>query len=119
MDVCAGSVTLGMMVCAVSVYAPLCINAMTLSISAAAMASGRSPSKVTMRTRSILGGGVKVGVAAGVTVEGGRVLVGVMVGVGNSVAVGGGVGVEVPHEERKTRDNKVKIVMRFIVICKF
>lgn len=88
----AGRVALGTTVCAFIVYAPLCINAFTFSISAASMASGRKPSKVTMKTREMGWGGIGAWVGEGVSGAGG-------IGLGVRVAVGmGGVAVGVGEE---------------------
>ena len=91
-----------MMVCAPNVYAPFCINDNTLFICAAAIASGRSPSKLTISTCSNLGAGVGVIVGRGVSVGGGGVLLGMRVAVVVGIIVGGGRGVAIsPHENRK------------------
>lgn len=78
MEAWDGSVVLGRMVCAFNVYAPLCINDNTLTMFAAAIASGRSPSKLTINTREIAGVGVDVApaVGRGASAVGGGVLLG-------------------------------------------
>lgn len=115
MDACAGNVVLGMMVCAVRVYAPLCIKEMTLSISAAAIASGRKPSKLMIRTRSILGGGVNVMVGRGASVGGAGVLLGVRVAVTGTGVIGGGESADDPHEDRKSTRMRVEIAIRLFI----
>jgi hypothetical protein len=91
MEACAGRVVLGRVVRALRVYAPLCMKDITLTMFAAAMASGRSPSKLTISTRRLLGGGIGVMVGVGVAVAGGGVMVGarVCVSVGRGAPVGG------------------------------
>ena len=104
------------MVCALSVYAPLCINAITLTMSASAMASGRSPSKVTINTREIFGVGVTVFVGIMTSsVAGGGVLLGTRVAVMmGGTAVGGGGEANDPHEDRKM-PRRVKYKIRRII----
>lgn len=94
---------LGMMVCAVRLYAPLCINASTLVIFAAAIASGRSPSKDTINTREMGGVGVDVIVGETVPLTGEGVLLGVRVAVGGGAIVGGGGEANDPHDCRKIK----------------
>jgi len=68
---------------------------------AARIASGRSPSKLTINTRALFGGGVDVAVGVIVSVAGGGVLLGL--GVANCVGalVGGGGEANDPHDDRK------------------
>ena len=105
---------LGMIVCALSVYALFCINAITFTMFAAKIASGRRPSKLTINTRALFGGGVDVIVGEGVSVAGGDVLLGL--GVTNCVGAiaGGGRDVTDSHDDsRITR--RVKCKMRRII----
>ena len=89
------------MVCALSVYAPLCIKDNTFTIFASAMASGRSPSKLTIKTREIGGVGVNVNVGENVAVAGGGVLLGTRVSVRGGATIGGGGEANDPHDCRK------------------
>ena len=115
MDAWDGRVELGKMVCALSVYAPLCINAITFVIFASAMASGRSPSKVTINTREIVGVGVAVFVGTITSsVAGGGVLLGTRVAMMGGAIVGGGGEANDPHEERKM-PSRVKYKIRRII----
>lgn len=66
MDVCDGRVVLGSMVCALREYALDCINAKRFVIGAFSIASGRRPSKLTIKTRLANGRGVGVTVAVAV-----------------------------------------------------
>ena len=91
---------LGMIVCAVSVYAPVCINAITFVMFAASIASGRRPSKLTINTRVLFGGGVDVAVGVIVAAGGNGVLLGRGVANGVESIVGGGGDAMNPHEER-------------------
>jgi len=114
MDECAGNVTLGMMVCAPKVYAPVCISDNTLTISASAIASGRKPSKLTINTRWNFGAGVDVAVGRGVAVGWSvGVLIGLGVVVGGGATVGAGVAGD-PHEDRKIT-NRVKSKARRVI----
>lgn len=99
-----------MMVCALNVNAPFCIKLSRLTIFAAAIASGRKPSKLTIKTRSTLGKGVGVIVGKGVSVGGG-VLLGL--GITNRVgaSVGGGGEANDPQDGRKMM-SRVKCKMR-------
>ena len=115
MDAWDGRVELGKMVCALSVYAPLCINAITFVIFASAMASGRSPSKVTINTREIFGVGVTVFVGTMTSSVAGGVLLGTRVAVMmGGIAVGGGGEANDPHEDRKMQ-MRVKYKIRRII----
>jgi len=112
----AGKVTLGMMVCAPNVYAPVCISDSTLLIFASAIASGRKPSKLTINTRSNPGAGVDVIAGWGVSVAGSDlVLIGLGVAVGGRSIVGG-VGVDRnPHDWRRIM-SRVKSTLRRIIL---
>jgi hypothetical protein len=90
MDECAGSVVLGMMVCAVNEYAPLFINDNTFTIFDFAIASGRRPSKLTINTRAAFGTGVDVIVGKAVSMGGIGVPVGPSIGMRTGASVGGG-----------------------------
>jgi hypothetical protein len=94
MEVWAGSVELGNIVCAERVYAPLDISAIRFGMGASAMASGRKPSMVRISARRARGAGV--GVMVGVEV---KVNVGVRVKVGVTVAVGVDEGVGVVNHK--------------------
>ncbi len=89
------------MVCALRVYAPLCMRDYTFFIFAAEMASGRSPSKLTIKTREIGGVGVNVSAGESVSVAGGGVLLGTRVAVRGGAIVGGGGEANDPHDCRK------------------
>jgi len=103
MEECAGRVVLGMMVRALRVYAPLCIKVNTLTMFAAAIASGRRPSKLIINTRSLLGRGTGVIVGVDVSVGGGGVMVGVLVDVKVGAIVGVAVETDDPQASKKTR----------------
>ena len=105
---------LGMIVCALSVYAPFCINAITFTMFAAAIASGRRPSKLTINTRALLGGGVDVAVGVIVSVGGGGVLLGLGVANCTGAITGGGGDANDPHDGRKIM-RRVKNKMRRII----
>ena len=90
------------MVCALSVYAPLCISASTFSMFASAIASGRKPSKVTINTRTIGGAGVNVVVGMGVSVSDGGVVLGVKVAIGGESFIGAEDEALVPHDCRNS-----------------
>jgi hypothetical protein len=86
------------------VYAPLCINAITFTIFASAIASGRRPSKLTIKTRSIGGTDVGVNMIAGVGISvaaGGGVLLAVKTAVGGESTVGGREETDDPQPCRK------------------
>ncbi len=107
---CAGNVVLGMIVCALSVYAPLCINAVTFTMSASAIASGRRPSKLTIKTRSMGGAGVGVNAGKAVSVADGGVLPGVRVAVGRETTIGGEEDAIDPHDcKRIVKSVKIQI----------
>lgn len=74
-----------MVIAVVRLYEPFSIKASRLGIGAAAIASVRMPSKLTINTRSIFGAGVAVKVGMRVTVGGSGVLVGRGVAVGVDV----------------------------------
>ena len=94
--------------------APVCISESTLSIFAAAIASGRKPSKLTTSTCLNLGSGEEDAVGKGVSVGGGGVLLGMRVAVVVGTIVGGrGVAI-VPHDSRKVM-RKVKYKLRRII----
>jgi hypothetical protein len=101
-----------MIVCAVSEYAPLCINAITFVIFASAIASGRRPSKLTIKTRSMGGAAVAVneivGTRVSVSVAGSGVLLGVRVAVGRGSTIGGETDANDPHDCNKVM-KRVKI----------
>ena len=78
------------MVCALNVYAPVCISDKTFFIFAFAIASGRRPSKLTINTRLTFGAGVDVNVGRIVSVDGGREVLGIRVPVGGGTIVGVG-----------------------------
>ena len=102
MEAWDGRVELGIMVWALSMYAPLCIKDNTFTIFASAMASGRSPSKLTIKTREIGGVGVYVNVGERVLMAGGGVLLGTGVAVRGGAIVGGGGEANDPHDCKKT-----------------
>src|SRR5689334_4612925 len=106
MEECEGRVMLGMMVWALKVYAPLCIKDNTFFIFAFSMASGRSPSKLTIKTRLTLGAGVNVTVGGRVTVAGGSGVFGTRVSVGS----GAGVGTEREANGMQLCKSKVRMV---------
>ena len=104
-----------MMVCALNVYAPVFINDNTLSILAAAIASGRNPSKLTINTRVLFGGGVDVTVGMGVAVYGNGVLLGM--GVGNcAVTIAGGVGAANASQDDRKTTSRVRYKIRRIIL---
>src|SRR5258706_13347776 len=93
MDECAGNVVLGMIVCAVSEYAPLFMNDSTFTIFAFAIASGRKPSKLTISARATFGMGVDVrlGKAASIIEATGVLLGPAITETETGSSVGGGI----------------------------
>jgi len=89
MDVWAGSVALGSIICADRVYTALCIKDVRFGMGASEMASGRKPSMDRNSTQRARGAGVGVKVGVEVAVAGGvAVCVAVCVTVGVSAIFG-------------------------------